>query len=153
MAIKQLFTKKNIFGVMLLSGVALEPYTSFAQDTWAYLTGRYELVSVYDGDTITVRKSVIERLVDPSNKEVYRIRLFGIAAKELKENGGKQARNALRSLIGDSRYIKVKFTGARSFDRYVARTYVDGKSLGWLMVTAGHASISRRHAKTWDDLK
>jgi endonuclease YncB( thermonuclease family)/DNA/RNA endonuclease G (NUC1) len=84
---------------------------------------------VNDGDTCRIRT--------PDGRQ-YRVRLFGIDAPESDQPHGTAARDALRSLI-DGRDISVRFTGAQTYGRRVARLYVDDVYVNRDMVADGWA--------------
>jgi micrococcal nuclease len=64
--------------------------------------------TVIDSDTIVV--------------EGIHIRLSGVDAEELNEPYGKQARDAMRTIIGHS-LVTCSLTGDRSYSRYVGTCY------------------------------
>ena len=74
---------------------------------------------VLDGDTLYVAST--------------RIRLQGIAAPELDEPLGPEARDFLTA-VALGRTAKCELTGERSFDRQVAVCRIDGQDLGRVMI-------------------
>ena len=79
---------------------------------------------VIDGDTLYVGS--------------VKIRLEGIAAPELDEPLGPEARDFLTAFALGKR-ARCDLTGERSFDREVAVCRIDGQDLGRVMVEAGLA--------------
>jgi len=79
---------------------------------------------VRDGDTFVV--------------ETTPIRLTGIAAPELSEPGGLEAKQFMINLVG-GRVVKCELTGERSYDRMIGRCYLDGMDVGQAIVAAGKA--------------
>ena len=74
---------------------------------------------VIDGDTLYVGST--------------KIRLEGIAAPELDEPLGPEARDFLTA-VALGRTAKCELTGERSFDRQVAVCRIDGQDLGRVMI-------------------
>ncbi len=82
----------------------------------------------------------MSQLGRPSN-----IRLQGIAAPELDEAFGPEAKDFLTALALGKR-ARCDLTGERSFDREVAVCRVDGRDLGRLIVEAGFARDCQRYS-------
>lgn len=95
-----------------------------------------KVVSVHDGDTITVRTS-----------ETIKIRLDGIDAPELKQPFGQASKQALSGLVfGQNVTVK-----PRSKDRYgrtIARIEVGGRDVSLIQAETGLAWWYQRYAKT-----
>lgn len=93
------------------------------------------VVSVHDGDTITVRTT-----------ETSKIRLYGIDAPELKQAHGQASKHALSEMtFGKSVHIT-----PMSKDRYgriVAKVHVDGVDVNRVMVEQGAAWWYTQYAK------
>lgn len=95
------------------------------QQVW---TGR--VVYVLDGDTVHVRP--------PHGGKPVRIRVHGIDAPEICQNGGGSARDALRRRAF-GRQVAVHGVSRDDYGRLVAQIVLDGDDLGGSMVEAGHA--------------
>jgi endonuclease YncB( thermonuclease family) len=99
------------------------------------LTTEVDFIRAIDGDTIQVK---IER--------TFNIRLRDIDIIELKEQGGKEARDFVTKQMEGARIIKVfipsndphKLMDMQSFERLVADVYVDGRNLADVLRTAGY---------------
>jgi len=109
--------------IAILCLLTADPYTA-------------KVVSVHDGDTITVR-----------TLETIKIRLDGIDAPELKQPFGQASRQALSGLVfGQSVTVKPK-----SKDRYgrtIARIEVDGRDVSLIQAKTGLAWWYQQYAKT-----
>jgi len=100
-----------------------------------------QVVSVHDGDTITVRSS-----------ETYKIRLYGIDAPELKQPHGQASKHALSKMtFGKS--INVIPTGKDRYGRVVAKVESDGVNVNRAMVEQGAAWWYTAYAKGSFDLQ
>lgn len=67
-----------------------------------------------------------------------RYRLWGLHAPERSDPGGPQAQAALAEIIAPG--VSCEPTGATSWDRIVARCYVDGRDVAEMMVATGLAA-------------
>lgn len=91
------------------------------------------VVSVYDGDTCTVEV-----------RRRFKIRLEDVWAPEIREKGGIESRDHLRSLI-DQKAVMIRIGGTedvwrrRTFGRDVGRIWVEGNDVGSAMIESGHA--------------
>lgn len=94
-----------------------------------------QVVSVHDGDTITVRST-----------ETRKIRLYGIDAPELKQPYGQASKHVLSEMtFGKSVYVT-----PMSKDRYgriVAKVQVDGVDVNRVMVERGAAWWYEQYAR------
>lgn len=81
--------------------------------------------SVTDGDTLRIGRT--------------RIRLHGVNAAELDTAEGQEARRQLIRIIGREA-VRCEDTGQRSYDRIVARCYIEAGDLGALMIGQGWAT-------------
>ena len=90
-------------------------------------------------------EGVVSRVLDGDTLYVgaVNIRLQGIAAPELDEPFGPEARDFLTAVALGKR-ARCDLTGERSFDRQVAVCRIDGQDLGRLMIEAGLARDCRR---------
>ena len=61
------------------------------------------LASAIDGDTITINN--------------FRIRLNGVSAPELSEEGGNEAKQAMQKIL-ENKTIKCSLSGRKSYERY-----------------------------------
>lgn len=103
--------------------------------TWYY--PRCYVTEVYDGDTIKVDIDLGQDLWVRDRA----VRLAGIAARELREPGGREARDHLRALLPPDIEVAVVSTG---WDKYAGRIdglvgRPDGGDVGALMIAAGYA--------------
>ena len=101
-----------------------------------------KIVSVYDGDTITVD-------IDLGLKTWIRgekIRIFGINAPEVKgpqRVAGLASRDFLRSKLPEGKLVTINTIKDKQgkYGRYLARVDVDGVDVATLLVAEGHAQI------------
>ena len=99
------------------------------------LTTEVDYVRAVDGDTVELK---IER--------TFKVRIRDIDAIELKQEGGKEARDFVDNLLSQARTIKIfvpsndphKLMDIHSFERLVADVYVDGCNLATMLRTAGY---------------
>ncbi len=99
------------------------------------LVTEVDFIRAIDGDTVQVR---IER--------TFNIRLRDIDVLELKEQGGKEARDFVKKQMEEASIIKVfipsndphKLMDMQSFERLIADVYVDGRNLADVLRTAGY---------------
>jgi endonuclease YncB( thermonuclease family) len=99
------------------------------------------VVSVYDGDTITVRTN-----------ETIKIRLDGIDAPELKQPFGQASKQAMSGLV----YGKTVTIRPGKNDRYgrlLARVEIGGKDTSLQMVDLGMAHWYEQYAKRDTELQ
>lgn len=97
--------------------------------------------SCHDGDTCKVK---VEKI--PLDKsEIYKIRLSGIDAPEIKQVDGVKAKNFLELLVLKKK-VKLNCTG-RSFDRKTCEMFLDDLSINAEMVKNGWAWDSAKHSK------
>lgn len=87
---------------------------------------------VRDGDTIVVGRTPV--------------RLQGVAAPELRQPLGPEARRYLRDLA-EGRRVECEPDGTRSYDRVVAVCRLDGKDVGALLVGRGLARDCPRYSR------
>lgn len=91
------------------------------------------VVSVHDGDTVTVLSGGVER----------RVRLVGIDAPERGQPYGSAARRGLAARIA-GRDVQVIERGADSYGRTLARLRIGGADVNALQVRDGFAWVFRR---------
>jgi len=90
------------------------------------------LVSIYDGDTMTIQ----------TGSENVIVRLYGVDAPELSQPSGESARALLASLVGSRCTFQPQ---GRSYGRVVAKVRCDGFDLALTLVTEGLAWVSQRY--------
>lgn len=96
--------------------------------------GECDVLSVYDGDTMTVR----------CQGEKVKVRLYCIDAPEMGQKPwGRESRDHLRQLAGD-RVSVTKITGDR-YGRTVGEVFRGGRSLNLAMVEMGRAVAYRKY--------
>ena len=93
------------------------------------------VVSVYDGDTITVRTT-----------ETIKIRLHGIDAPELKQPFGQASKQAMSGLVF-GKNVTVKPDKKDRYGRTIARVEADGRDVSTTMVETGMAHWYEQYAK------
>jgi endonuclease YncB( thermonuclease family) len=82
------------------------------------------VTKVRDGDTIEVAD--------------LPVRLNGIAAPELDEPEGPEARDYMRDLV-IGREVRCELNGERNYDRVIGICFLDGEDIGGLIISAGLA--------------
>lgn len=87
-----------------------------------------KVVSVHDGDTITVL----------SGKEQTKVRLYGIDAPEKKQDYGQRSKQFLASLIA-GQVIEVESKGKDRYKRTLGIIYYKGQDINAQMVLNGYA--------------
>ena len=100
--------------------------------------------AVRSGDQI---EDVVGKVIDGDTLYVgsVNIRLQGIAAPELDEPFGPEARDFLTAIALDKQ-ARCQLTGKRSWDRQVATCTVGGRDIGRLIVEAGLARDCSRYS-------
>ncbi len=73
------------------------------------------------------------------------VRIWGIAAPERSEPGGREASAAMADLLASGTVI-CQPTGEKSHSRIVARCYIDGRDIGRAMVATGWARDCPRYS-------
>lgn len=107
--------------------VALSAVSAAAQDT---LTGT--VTHFRDGDTIEVDGTAI--------------RLTGVAAPELGERHGREARRFMLRLV-DGKTVRCELNGERSYDRRIGVCYFNGQDIGAAIIAAGLARDCPRYSR------
>lgn len=87
-----------------------------------------KVIKVIDGDTINVLE----------NKQVLKIRLFGIDAPESKQEFGKESTDFLASMIMDKN-IRIIYKDKDQYGRIIGIVEFDGKDINKIMVSSGYA--------------
>ena len=93
------------------------------------------VVSVYDGDTITVRTD-----------ETIKIRLYGIDAPELKQPFGQASKQAMSGLVFGKK-VTVMPDKKDRYGRTIARVEADGRDVSVQVVETGMAHWYQQYAK------
>ena len=75
-----------------------------------------------------------------------KVRLLGLDAPEICQAGGVAARIALQQLVADQP-VQVRVNFQDSYGRDLGYLRVDGRDVGALLVSAGHAWSSRWHGR------
>ena len=101
----------------------------WASATWAdrLLEGR--VVSVADGDTLTVQDT---------SGQTHRVRLVGIDAPERDQPHGLAARDALAAWVMD-RAVRVEHERRDTYRRILGTVYVGDDNINWRLIREGHA--------------
>ena len=135
MVLSQLGVKLKILKYILFCALLLLPLTSFG---WSG-----KVVSVYDGDTITV---------STMDNQKVKIRLYGIDAPELKKQPyGAASRNYLQRLILN-KYVEVTDFGKDMYGRTVAKIYYKNEYINLKSIQAGMSWHYRSYAPKDVDL-
>ena len=100
-----------------------------------------KVISVHDGDTITVRTD-----------ETIKIRLDGIDAPELKQPFGQASKQALSGLVF-GQVVTVKPGKKDRYGRLLARVEIGGKDASLTMVETGMAHWYEQYAKRDKELQ
>jgi micrococcal nuclease len=69
------------------------------------------------------------------------VRIRGVNAPELRDAGGRAARDYLVTLIDGKEIVLQSFHEARSFERWVCDVWVADVAVGEAMITGGHGVI------------
>ena len=97
-----------------------------------------KVISVYDGDTITV-----EIDLGMSIKTTQKIRLYGIDTPELRgeeREEGLKVRDALRSLVLDKEVVLQTFKDKKGkYGRYLGKIYLGDVNINELLLERGWA--------------
>jgi endonuclease YncB( thermonuclease family) len=97
---------------------------------------------VVDGDTFDVT-------LDSGS---IRVRMWGIDAPEHDQPYGPQATSELRRLV-EGHEIQLQPAGQTSYERMVARVFVEGTDIDAEMIKGGFAMAERRYLRQFDDGK
>ena len=93
------------------------------------------VVSVHDGDTITVRTT-----------ETIKVRLHGIDSPELRQPFGQASKQAMSGLVFGKK-VTVKPDKKDRYGRTIARVEVDGRDVSTTTVETGMAHWYQQYAK------
>ena len=120
---KQNFFQKfhilSYFGLFSINYVKANPIT---------LEG---VASAIDGDTIIINN--------------YKIRLNGVSAPELNEEGGNEAKQAMQKIL-ENKTIKCSLSGRKSYERYIGVCWIGAVDVGALLVLQGFARDCFRYS-------
>ena len=97
-----------------------------------------KVVSVHDGDTITILQG----------KQQIKVRLFGIDAPELKQTYGKKSKQFLANLIAGE-VVEVEESGKDRYKRTIGTVYLGGTDINAQMVANGYAWAYRKFSKKY----
>nr|DAN83795.1 MAG TPA: nuclease-like protein [Caudoviricetes sp.] len=97
-----------------------------------------KVVSIHDGDTITVLQ----------DKQQIKVRLFGIDAPELKQPYGKKSKQFLANLIA-GKVVEVEGSGKDRYKRTIGTIYLNGADINAQMVGNGYAWAYRKFSKKY----
>ena len=116
----------------------------------------YPVLSVYDGDTVTVHMEEI-----PRGFYKQKLRLAGIDTPEIRgkcqyeKDLAKKSRDYLRSAISSAKRVKFKVIDQGVYGRYIVHLYVDGRNINEELVEVGLARSydGKTARKGWCDGK
>ena len=89
------------------------------------------VASAIDGDTIIINN--------------YKIRLNGVSAPELSEEGGNEAKQAMQKIL-ENETIKCSLSGRKSYERYIGVCWIGAVDVGALLVLQGFARDCFRYS-------
>jgi len=89
------------------------------------------VASAIDGDTIIINN--------------YKIRLNGVSAPELNEEGGNEAKQAMQKIL-ENKTIKCSLSGRKSYERYIGVCWIGAVDVGALLVLQGFARDCFRYS-------
>ena len=97
-----------------------------------------KVLSIHDGDTMTLRIDMGRRIYIEDS-----IRLYRINAPELSQAGGKEARDYLRQLVPIGSTVRVQtFKNIEDkYGRWLGDVWFEGVQINDRMVEAGHARL------------
>lgn len=99
-----------------------------------------KVVSIHDGDTITVLNS----------KEQTKVRLYGIDAPEKKQDYGQKSRQFLASLIA-GQVVEVEPKGKDRYKRTLGIVHFKGQDINAQMVLNGYAWAYIKYSRMYVD--
>ena len=97
-----------------------------------------KVVSVHDGDTVTVLQDARQ----------IKVRLYGIDAPELKQPYGKKSKQFLANLIAGEA-VEVEENGKDRYKRTIGTIYLNDKDINAQMVENGYAWAYRKFSKKY----
>ncbi len=117
--------------LFLLTILLLTACSNVSADTFPNV----EVLSIGDGDTITVRE----------NGSKTTIRLACIDAPESSQQGGKEATNYLKQLIPTGTTVGLRTVSTDRYGRTIGEIYRNGDSVNLKMVKQGQAVVYDRY--------
>ncbi|OLP20114.1 hypothetical protein BST81_02240 [Leptolyngbya sp. 'hensonii'] len=104
---------------------------------------RAEVVSVHDGDTLTVRQ----------NWQTFKVRLCGIDAPELSQPRGAESKAQLQALLPPGQMVSLFISDTDRYGRKVAEVYISAhsqqtgaeKEVNYEQVVTGNAYVYPRY--------
>ena len=103
-----------------------------------------KVVGVHDGDTITLLTS---------DNQSFKVRLYGIDSPELKQPGGKKAKQFLSSICF-GKEVRIEKLGIDRYQRVIGWLYtIDGMSINKMMVDSGWAWDYKQYSKKHPELQ
>ncbi|NBD31783.1 MAG: micrococcal nuclease-like nuclease [Cyanobacteria bacterium] len=102
-----------------------------------------DVISVSDGDTITVKE----------NRSKYTVRLACIEAPESSQDGGSASTNYLKKFIAAGKTVGLRKVTTDRSGRTVGEIYRNGDSLNLIMVQRGHAVVYDPYLDACSDRK
>jgi len=123
--------------LFLLTILLLTACSNVSADTFPNV----EVLSVGDGDTITVRE----------NGAKTTIRLACIDAPETSQQGGKEATNYLKQLIPTGTTVGLRTVTTDRYGRTIGEIYRNGDSVNLKMVKQGQAVVYRQYLDACED--
>ena len=95
------------------------------------------------GDTIEGQARAIDG--DTLDVEGVRVRLNGVAAPERDEQGGSEATDAMRQIIGNQA-VRCSLTGETTYQREVGTCWIGTLDVGAALIAAGRARDCPRYS-------
>ena len=89
------------------------------------------VASAIDGDTIIINN--------------YKIRLNGVSAPELSEEGGNEAKQAMQKIL-ENKTIQCSLSGRNSYESYIGVCWIGAVDVGALLVLQGFARDCFRYS-------
>tara|TARA_B100000700_G_scaffold54190_1_gene57937 strand:+ start:406 stop:882 length:477 start_codon:yes stop_codon:yes gene_type:complete len=89
------------------------------------------VASAIDGDTIIINS--------------YKIRLNGVSAPELSEEGGNAAKQAMDKIL-ENKTIKCSLSGKKSYERHIGVCWIGAVDIGALLILQGFARDCLRYS-------
>ena len=98
------------------------------------------VMNVYDGDTLTVAPAGDE------NNPLF-VRLYGVDAPDLKQNGGQEARQWLVKTLPDRTNIEVIPMGVDAYGRVLGFVVLKGTAINRSLLDEGHAWVTSQSCR------
>ena len=108
---------------------------------WIPIAHADEVISVHDGDTITVMKG----------QQRIRVRLACIDAPEMSQRPyGEKSKEYLQTNLPDGSEVTLKIKATDRYGRRVAEIYKNGRNINQSMVASGNAFVYWEYIKGCD---